>query len=114
MSSGLSLTAMLQRDGTGLAQRQVPELNPDFIPIEERGLTDWIVFAKQFAKELNFFNEDNLPNNTWEAFLSDINTSDLLTYIENPDAFSGDAEAVRKLSRPHLVLFIGFLQLLGF
>jgi hypothetical protein len=114
MINGLSTTAILQRDGTGQTQRQVPELNPDFIPIEERGITDWIAFAKQYAKELNFFNEDNLPNNTWEGFLSDINTSDLLTYIENPDAFPGDAEAVKKLSRPHLVLFISFLQLLGF
>ncbi len=114
MNSGLSLTAILQRDGTGQAQRQIPELNPDFIPIEERSLKDWISFAQQYAKELNFFNEDNLPNNTWEAFLSDINISDLLIYIENPDAFSGNAEVVRMLSRPHLVLFISFLQLLGF
>jgi hypothetical protein len=114
MISGLSATAILRRDGTGQTQRQVPELNPDFIPIEERSLANWIGFAKQYAKELNFFNEDNQPNNTWEAFLSDIDISDLLAYIENPNAFSDNNEAVRKLSRPHFILFISFLQLLGF
>src|SRR4051794_968084 len=114
MSNGLSLTAILRRDGTGQAQRQVPALNPDFIPVEERSLADWIAFAKQYAKELNFFNEDNLPNGTWEAFLAETNITDLLAYIENPNAFSDNAEAVRMLSRPHLVLFISFLQLLGF
>src|SRR4051794_36821920 len=112
MSSGLSLSAILQRDGTGQAQRQIPELNPDSIPIEERSLKDWISFAQQYAKELNFFDENNQPNSTWEAFLSEIDIRDLLSYINNPDTFSDDTEVAVKLSRPHFVLFISFLQLL--
>src|SRR3954470_6096083 len=103
MSSGILSTAILQRDGSGQAQRKVPALNSSYILVEERTLEDWIAFAKQYAKELNFFTENNLPTGTWEGFLSDIDISHLIAYIENPDAFSDDDEALRKLSRPHLV-----------
>jgi len=114
MSNGLLSASILQRDGTGQAQRQVSALSPEYIPIEERTLTDWIAFAKQYAAELNFFSTDNIAAGNWEAFLSGVNITELLAYIENPDSFSADSEQAKIYSRPHLVLFISFLQLLGF
>ena len=120
MSSGLLLLAIVQRDGTGQAQRQVSALNPGFVPLEERSLADWIAFAQQYAKELQFFNEDNEPAGSWEAFLSDIvvdadaKIPELLRYIENPVSFSPDLSIARALSRPHVALFIAFLQLLSY
>ena len=120
MSNGLLSAAIIQRDGTGQAQRQMPALDPGFIPLEERSLADWIAFAQQYAKELHFFDEHNQPAGNWEAFLSDIdinsdnNISELLRYIENPDAVASDSPIAGALSRPHVALFITFLQLLGY
>ncbi len=119
MSSGLLSAAIVQRDGTGQAQRQVSALNPGFVPLEERSLADWIAFAQQYAKELQFFNEDNEPAGSWEAFLSDIvvdadaKIPELLRYIENPDTFSPDSSIARALSRPHVALFIAFSAVIG-
>ncbi len=120
MSNGLLSEIILQRDGTSQSQRQASALQPDFIPVEERTLEDWLTFAQQFAAELTFFDNDNNPNGTWESFLTDAAitnkqfVADLLAYVQNPDTFSGDTEKLRKLSRPHLVLFVSFLQLLGY
>ena len=114
MSTGLLSELILQRDGTAQAQRQMPALDPGYIPVEERNLADWIVFAKQYAAELKFFTGGNTPDGSWKEFLADVNITDLLAYIENPAAFPEDSEQAGIYSRPHLVLFISFLQLLGF
>src|SRR4051794_28832209 len=114
MSSRLSSAAILQRDGTGQAKRQMPALDPGFMPLEERSLADWINFAQQYATQLHFFDENNNINGTWEAFLRSVEIPQLLAYIEDPHAFTGNAETISNFSRPHLVLFISFLQLLGF
>src|SRR3954447_19838762 len=104
MSSGLLSAAIVQRDGTGQAQRQKPALDPDYIPLEERSLTDWIAFAQQYAGELNFFDENNEATGSWKNFLSDIDIPTLLAYVENTDTFSAKQEIIEKYSQPHLVL----------
>lgn len=120
MSEGQLSDIILQRNGTSQAQRQVAALEPGFIPVEERTLKDWIIFAQQFAAELSFFDSNNNLNGNWEGFItsSEITNEqfveELLAYVQDPDAFSGNAEKLRKLARPHLVLFISFLQLLGY
>lgn len=120
MDNGLLSEIILLRDGTSQAQRQVSSLRPESIPVEERTLEDWITFAQQFAAELTFFDNNNQPAGTWESFLTDSKIpnqqyiADILAYVNDPNTFSGDTEKMRKLSRPHLVLFISFLQLLGY
>jgi len=108
------------KDGTGQAQRFPLPLNPESIPVDERSIGDWIRFAQACAKELVFFDADNNPAGTWEKFLGDStetgNTrfiADLLSYIENPGRFINEPEKTQKFSKPHLALFVSFLQLMA-
>jgi hypothetical protein len=107
-------------------------LNPEYIPVDERGIGDLLQFAQEYAREVIFFDDDNNPAGNWEAFLIDDIAAyrslseelqagyrkkwiaEVLSYIDNPDKFSSDTEKFRKLSRPHFILFIAFLQLLGY
>ncbi len=112
MSNRMLSEKILQRDGTGQAQRYKATLAPASFPVEERTLEDWIQFAQQYAGELQFFDENNQPAGTWRAFLDGIDVATLRRYIESPETFTGDEATLQHLSRPHVVLFISFLQLL--
>lgn len=130
MITGLKPKALLYRDGTSQSQRLMDALDPAYISIDERTIGDLLSFAQQYGNELTFFDENNNPSGTWEAFLLNepdsenlsidekiINRkrwiNEILSYIDNPEKFSGEDEKLRKFSRPHLVLFISFLRLLG-
>ena len=129
MISGIKPKELLFRDGTSQSQRLNNALDPDSIRVDERQLADFIRYAQDFASKLQFFNEENELAGTWEGFLIDDYTGykgvaeeetkkelrekwlkELITYVENPEKFADNQEMIRKFARPHLALFVTFLQ----
>src|SRR4051794_39037341 len=97
------INKFLFRDGTGQAQRLPQQLNPDYVPVDERTLEDWIRFAQEYAKELVFFDANNKPASTWEGFLGDGSKAgneafiaDIISYINNPGKFEKDHNKFEK------------------
>ena len=56
-----------QRDGTSQAQRPRPELVGGSIGIDERRPAELIAFARRFASQLIWYDEDNRPAGWWAA-----------------------------------------------
>ena len=98
----------LQQDGTSQADRVQKALDPDYVAVDERSVKDLLVFAQKYAKELRYFNEQNQAAGDWSGFLGDDDTNlldEVVAYLNNP-------QPNEALSRPHLVLFLTFLELL--
>lgn len=53
-SCGCSTRHPLERDGTSQAQRLLAALNTSFVSVDERRIEDLLVFARDYAKLLNF------------------------------------------------------------
>lgn len=109
---------LLERDGTSQAGRHLPGLDPESVGIDERGLADWLAFAQAYSRELTYYDLDNQPGGDWGGFLNpngladkDLPTlwQDIERFLADPDRFD-DASSYR---RPHFVLFLAFLRLLG-
>lgn len=121
MIGDLKPQKLVYRDGISQSQRLASELDPAYINIEERGLADFVVFAKEFARYLRFYNIDNKISGDWGGFLSarpgsadaDQWLANVLQYADDPEAFAGHPEKDKLFSNPHLALFITFLKLLG-
>lgn len=63
----------LQHSGSSQQQRKAPALQPAFVRIDEHDFSEWIVFASQFSKYLNYYSDANVPTNNWQPFFdSDI------------------------------------------
>ena len=100
----------LRNDGTNQLQRMVPSLEPAYAKVDERTMADFLKYAYQLAKEIRFYNLQNLPEGDWtpffDHFLRDAATGDMQTV----------AQITQELQRrsdlpPHLVLFLAFLKL---
>lgn len=124
MSETTPTPLTLERDGTGQAKRQLPDLMPTSVGIDERSLSDLLGFSAKFAEELKFFDpssssisaEQDAGN--WRGFLNPLEVpesdwrtlwQDIETFLAKPEQFSDDSLH----RRPHFVLFLSFLQLLG-
>lgn len=82
----------LLRDGTSQQQRLLKALLPNYVSVDERSMDDLIRFAREYAKEINYYNPDNEPDGNWQSFFMKEVSSD-----ERTD--------------PHYALFIAFLEL---
>ncbi len=102
------------RDGTSQRNRLLPALEPAYFSVEEHSTGDLLRFAREFAKGLKFFNGNNQEDGDWSGLLgdSDKDIADILTFIENPAAFDHDPVRKAWLTRPHLSLFLQFLEML--
>lgn len=60
----------LVREGTSQEQRPFVALDPAYAPVNERGPAYGMTFAQAYAAFLRFYNENNLPTGTWQAFFS--------------------------------------------
>jgi hypothetical protein len=99
------------RDGVSQAQRRQAALAPDYIAVDERSLKDLLAFARQYAKELRYYNLHNSVEGDWSAFLSpDLNLDEVVTFLRDPDA--APPHKAQRFRQPHFVLFLTFLQLL--
>ncbi len=99
------------RDGVSQAQRRQAALAPDYIAVDERSLKDLLAFARQYAKELYYYNLHNKPDGDWSAFLSpNRDLDEVVAFIQYPDAVP--PQKAQQFRQPHFVLFLTFLQLL--
>lgn len=63
-----SLKFLVKRDGVSQKQRRPEALDPSFVKLDDRKLEDFLVFAMEYSKKVNFFNLSNKPEGTWEGF----------------------------------------------
>lgn len=99
------------RDGVSQAQRQRAALVPDYVAVDDRSLKDLLAFARQYAKELRYYNLQNQEAGDWSAFLApDLSLDEVVAFVRDPDQMA-PANAQR-FRQPHFVLFLTFLQLL--
>jgi hypothetical protein len=100
------ISSILIREGADKTSRVKTSLNPDLLKLQEFGIEQWMQFAYNFAKDVNYFNTNNniIPDGDWQAFFKD--ETELKELLERLDSSN-------KLTA-HLTLFICFLKLLDF
>ncbi len=94
----------LVRDGQSQNQRFLEALDPSYPKIDDLTIEDWLGFAYEFAKEINYF-DANSPytiNGDWSSFMDKNNHLDIMSRIKAEDGYL----------EPHLALFVSFLYLL--
>ncbi|OPY69814.1 MAG: hypothetical protein A4E57_00948 [Syntrophorhabdaceae bacterium PtaU1.Bin034] len=90
----------LIRDGQSRKGRFPDALRPYFAKVDDRGLADFLDFAKTYAGELNYFNGENSVDGDWTPFFSSP-PEEVLSRLKG----HGDIP-------PHLALYLAFLLLL--
>ena len=45
----------INRDGSGQRTRYLKALDPAYIPVDERSIEDWLVFARRYAEQIRFY-----------------------------------------------------------
>jgi hypothetical protein len=102
----------MQRDGTSQAGRVLTALDPDYVSVDERSFRDLLAFAREYAKELVYYDDEDQDVGDWSAFLDPKwNLDDIVAFMEAPEAYSPDK--ARRYARPHVALFLTFLHLLA-
>lgn len=104
MSDCNEITSVLTRGGTDQKAREITSLNPDSLKLQGFGIKEWMQFAYNFAKDVNFFStgNDEVSDGNWEAFFK--NDTELEALLET-------YQESNKLT-PHLTLFMCFLKLI--
>ena len=72
-SNGLTdevLSRML-RDGTSQSDRILAALDPDYVLLDERSSRDLLAFSREYAKGLQYYNDNNEAQGDWSAFLGE-------------------------------------------
>ena len=98
----------LRRDGTSQAARVRAELDPESIGPDERTLRDLLGFARAYAARLIYYDATNQPAGDWSGFFAGLSDDQIQAFLDDP-RLAADA----RLRRPHFVLFLTLLQLLG-
>jgi hypothetical protein len=110
------------RDGKSQMQRFLTELNPDNIQLHDFDLFDWLLFANNFAKHVNYFDKNDAvtPNGSWEGFF--LGDDDSIPRRESVEYKSLKKQVTDLISQfeadasmtPHMTLFVCFLKLMDF
>ena len=95
-------------DGTSQAERAQKALDPGYASVDERSTRDLLVFSQKYAAELRYFNEQNEVDGNWSNFIGQNDLDELVACLNDPERFQTNPQ----FSRPHLVLFLTFLELL--
>ena len=68
-----TITSILKRKGEDQLTRNLFALNPDSVELMDFDLEDWMKFAYNFAKHVNYFSEESSKVNdgNWQAFFID-------------------------------------------
>lgn len=69
MASNCTHINPLQHSGSSQLQRLLKALEPDFVRIDERSTADLMLFAKEYARYVKFFNINNVAESDWQAFM---------------------------------------------
>src|SRR5690606_17482471 len=109
-------------DGTSQQARLLKALDHRYFQPEERGMAEWIQYARAFSKVLAFPDLSG-KSATWKSFLDrginegdsqDPDTSEIIAFFDDPSSFAHDPEKSEWLSRPHFVLLMTFFKLLEY
>jgi hypothetical protein len=78
----------LQRSGTSQTERMLPGLQKGYVEVDEKSFADWIVFAREFAQYLTYYELNNAPGGDWVPFFSNDVSAVLGTIsIQDVDAY---------------------------
>lgn len=114
---------LFKRNGTNQSERFYKVLEPENLKLNDFDTEDWILFAYNFAKHLNYFDVSNsqIPSGNWQELLDHFGIADE-TIPERTDkryailkskitTLISEFEIERTLT-PHMTLFVSFLKLL--
>ena len=90
----------LIRDGVSQDQRQVKNLLPDSVKVDERKLADFLVFAHHLSEKINYYTEENSCDGNWQDFFA-YNTPVIIATIikQRPKRLQRDyADKLKKFS----------------
>ncbi|WP_433777982.1 baseplate J/gp47 family protein [Flavobacterium anhuiense] len=118
---------IFKRNGVNQEERFSDALEPSNLKLHDFTIEDWLLFAYNFAKEVNFFdtNNDKTPEGNWQEFFSYFGFSkdnlpdgipkrtekEYALLKENITKTLSVANINQDLT-PHLTLFVCFLKLL--
>jgi len=112
------------REGKSQMQRFLAELDPGNLELHDFDLFDWLLFANNFAKRVNYFDKDDntAPKGKWGNFFLGDDTDDTIPRRESVEYKSMKKQVADLMSQfeqdsnltPHLTLFVCFLKLLDF
>ncbi len=108
------------REGKSQMQRFLKELNPVNLELHDFDLFDWLLFANNFAKHVNYFDKNSeVPTGTWEGFFLDDNSIPRRESVEYKSLKKEVNDLIAQFEQdasltPHLTLFICFLKLMDF
>lgn len=112
------------REGKSQMQRFLAELDPGNLELHDFDLFDWLLFANNFAKRVNYFDKDDntKPKGNWGNFFLGDDDTDAVPRRESVEYKSMKKQVTDLISQfeqdssltPHLTLFVCFLKLLDF
>lgn len=111
------------REGKSQMQRFLAELDPGNLELHDFDLFDWLLFANNFAKHVNFFDKDDAatPQGNWGNFFfgDDANAIPRRESVEYKSMKKQVTDLISQFEQdsnltPHLTLFVCFLKLLDF
>lgn len=97
---------LLTREGSDQMQRYLKALDPESLKLNDFSLKEWMQFAFNFAKYINYFDTNNaeIPSGNWkDFFIADAEIEKYLKKIQK------DSEV-----KPYLALFLCFIKLLEY
>lgn len=78
----------LQRNGIARSERLLPGLQKGYVNIDEKTIADWIVFGKEFARFLVYYETNGTQGGDWAPFFSHDVSAILGTIaVQNVDAY---------------------------
>lgn len=78
----------LQRNGTAQKERLLPGLQKGYVNVDEKTFADWIVFAKEFAHYLHYYEVNGAKSGDWVPFFSNDVSAVLGTIaVQDTDAY---------------------------
>jgi hypothetical protein len=111
------------REGKSQMQRFLAELDPGNLELHDFDLFDWLLFANNFAKRVNYFDKDDntAPQGNWGNFFlgDDTNAIPRRESVEYKSMKKQVTDLMSQFEQdsnltPHLTLFVCFLKLLDF
>ncbi|KAF2338331.1 baseplate J/gp47 family protein [Flavobacterium tistrianum] len=114
---------IFKRNGVNQEERFSDALEPSNLKLHDFTIEDWLLFAYNFAKEVNFFdtNNDKKPEGNWQEFFNYFGfTKDTIPKRTEKEYATLKEDITKTLSTakinqdltPHLTLFLCFLKLL--
>ena len=58
----------LNHGGTAQSERQPLAQQPDYVKVDEKTFADWIVFVRDYARFVQFYNNTDTPEGDWTDF----------------------------------------------